>query len=389
MPTASPRPPAADAGPGVAPAGLDRRFYAFVLDRLVLWSLYAAAAAGAYAWFLRDERWLPGVAVVAGAVLILWVASAVVLGRWGLSAGKAAVGLRVVDADDGRPVGPARALLRTLLLGVATLPTFGFGAAALAWTAVADPSGRRRGWHDLRVRTVVVERHPEEEAADEPVDEPRPVVNLTAMRLVPTSPEPPPRPPALPLPPDPDAPTPVSPRQGLGWPLVGATPDGAGPGAAVPPATPPPTPPPTTLPAPPPTPPAATPATPPPTAAPPGRRARRVARWRVTFDTGEELDVEGLVLVGRRPEPRSGEPVGTLLALASSDMSLSKTHAQFQVVPDGALVVMDRGSTNGSVLVRGGLYKQLEGGRPATLKHGDRVRFGDREMTVVRLDAAQ
>ena len=112
----------------------------------------------------------------------------------------------------------------------------------------------------------------------------------------------------------------------------------------------------------------------------------RLPRWRVTFDTGEELGVEGLVLVGRRPEPRSGEPVHTLLALTSSDMSLSKTHAQFQVVPDGALVVMDRGSTNGSVLVRGGLYKKLEGGRPATLKHGDRVRFGDREMTVARQD---
>ncbi|MBJ7358244.1 MAG: FHA domain-containing protein [Nocardioides sp.] len=111
-----------------------------------------------------------------------------------------------------------------------------------------------------------------------------------------------------------------------------------------------------------------------------------MSHWRVTFDTGEELEVQGLVLVGRRPEPRPGEPVGTLLALTSSDMSLSKTHAQFQVVPDGALVVMDRGSTNGSVLVRGGLYKPLEGGRPATLKHGDRVRFGDREMTVARLD---
>ena len=95
--------------------------------------------------------------------------------------------------------------------------------------------------------------------------------------------------------------------------------------------------------------------------------------------------VEGLV-AGRPPtRAAAGEPVRTLLALASTDMSLSKTHAQFQVVPDGALVVMDRGSTNGSVLVRGGLYKRLEGGRPATLKHGDRVRFGDREMTVARV----
>jgi uncharacterized RDD family membrane protein YckC len=367
MTTAAPTaPPAADAGLDLVPAGLDRRFYAFVLDRLLLWSLYAAAAAAAYAWFLREERWLPGLAVFTGAVLLLSLASAVVLGLWGVSAGKAALGLRVLDVDDARPVGVPRALLRTLVLGVATLPTFGFGAAALAWTAVADPSGRRRGWHDLRARSRVVDVRPPEAPEVEPADEPRPVVNLTAMRLVPPSATPPARPPALPQPHDPEAPTPVSPRQGLGWPLVGATPDGQGPRPTTPP-----------------------PAPPAPAAAPPGRRVRQVARWRVTFDTGEELAVEGLVLVGRRPEPRAGEPVGTLLALSSSDMSLSKTHAQFQVVPDGALVVMDRGSTNGSVLIRGGLFKKLEGGRPATLKHGDRVRFGDREMTVTRLDAPQ
>jgi len=110
-----------------------------------------------------------------------------------------------------------------------------------------------------------------------------------------------------------------------------------------------------------------------------------VARWRVSFDTGEELEVEGLVLVGRRPEPRAGEPVGTLLALSSSDMSLSKTHAQFQVAPDGALVVMDRGSTNGSFVLRGGASRTLTPGRPSTLLPGDVVRFGDRTMTVERL----
>ena len=53
-----------------------------------------------------------------------------------------------------------------------------------------------------------------------------------------------------------------------------------------------------------------------------------------------------------------------LVTLPSDDMSLSKTHAQFQVVPDGALVVMDRGSTNGSILVREGV-EQAAGGRQA------------------------
>lgn len=94
--------------------------------------------------------------------------------------------------------------------------------------------------------------------------------------------------------------------------------------------------------------------------------------------------VEGLALVGRRPEARQGEAVAHLVPLRSADMSVSKTHAQFQVVPDGTLVVMDRGSTNGSALVRQGIAKPLSPGRPATLVEGDVVRFGDREMSVGR-----
>jgi hypothetical protein len=132
---------------------------------------------------------------------------------------------------------------------------------------------------------------------------------------------------------------------------------------------------------------------PPPPSAVPGQpiaTQRRVdatappAIWRVSFDTGESFVVEGLALVGRRPEARSGEPVRHLVPLRSTDMSLSKTHAQFQVVPDGALVVMDRGSTNGSVVIRRGVSKPLTAGRPATLLDGDTVRFGDRSMTVSR-----
>jgi hypothetical protein len=132
---------------------------------------------------------------------------------------------------------------------------------------------------------------------------------------------------------------------------------------------------------------------PPPPSAVPGqpiatqRRADRTGvrvSWRVSFDTGESFVVEGLALVGRRPEPRNDEPVQHLVPLRSSDMSLSKTHAQFQVVPDGALVVMDRGSTNGSVVVRNVVTKPLTAGRPSTLIDGDTVRFGDRSMRVSR-----
>ncbi|MDF9718051.1 FHA domain-containing protein, partial [Nocardioides sp. ChNu-99] len=113
---------------------------------------------------------------------------------------------------------------------------------------------------------------------------------------------------------------------------------------------------------------------------PPGRSAT----WRVTFDSGESFVVTGLGLVGRRPEPRGGEEVAHLVPLSSSDMSVSKTHAQFHLSADGALVVMDRGSTNGSFINRGGVARELSPGRAATLVDGDVVRFGDREMRVAR-----
>ena len=73
----------------------------------------------------------------------------------------------------------------------------------------------------------------------------------------------------------------------------------------------------------------------------------RRTTWRAVFDSGESFVVEGLGLVGRRPEGRAGEPVRHVVPLASENMSISKTHAQFHLAGDGALVVMDRGSTTG------------------------------------------
>ena len=102
------------------------------------------------------------------------------------------------------------------------------------------------------------------------------------------------------------------------------------------------------------------------------------------FDNGESFVIAGLALVGRRPEARTGEQVAHLIPLASADMSVSKTHAQFGPAVDGTIVVMDRGSTNGTVLVRQGVSRQLAPGKPAALVHGDKVVYGDREMTITR-----
>jgi hypothetical protein len=337
-----------------SPADLDRRFYAYAVDRLVAWTVDAAAAYLAWRYLVDRDRVAAGVVVVVAVVLAVYAGLALVLGRTGSSPGNAALGIRVLDAASGAPIGPGRALLRQLVLGLATLPTFGLGTATLAWTAAMDPSGRRHAWHDRLAGSEVLDVRPvPEEPA--PVEEgPRHVVNLTAMRLVPAPTTPPPPPPVpvatpTPAPPPPPAaapparapqhrapdPEPRVPRQQLGHPLV---PEPQGP----------------------------------------------TARWRVSFDSGESFVVAGLTLLGRRPEPRSGEAPAQLVALRSDDMSLSKTHAQVQVVADGVLVVMDRGSTNGTVLLRQGVARDLAAGRPTTLLDGDHVRFGDRIMSVAR-----
>jgi len=349
-------------------AGLDRRFYAFAIDRLIGWGLIAGACWAAYHFFFADDRLWAGVAVIVGATLFVGLIFAIALGASGATPGKAAMRLRAVHFGTGTPIGVGRALLRGFVVGLATLPTFGIGLATLAWTAVMDPGRRRRGWHDQVARSIVVDIRPEPEEVVESDRGPRHVVNLTAMRLVPAAQQAPPAAPRRP-----SRPTPTS---------TGATGSGPRPRRRRGPA------PPTPVPAGPPAAPAGTPGSAPEVQ----RTARRApvvtadapepSGWVLTFDTGERVGVDGMVLVGRRPEGRSGETVRHLVALPSSDMSLSKTHAQIQMARDGALVVMDRGSTNGSVLVRQGVSRPLSGGKPATLLEGDVVRFGDRSMEV-------
>ncbi len=300
--------------PTLPAADLDRRFYAFVLDRLIVWPIVAVVVWFAYHFLISRGGVGGGFLVIVGGLLLVGLGLAVVLGKVGTSPGKAALGLRVVHCETGGPIGVLPAVQRSLILGVATLPTFGLGAATLAWTAVMDPGRMRRGWHDMVTYSVVVDVRPVPEAPAVTEQPPRQIVNLTAMRLVPpTGAEP-------------------SPERTMIR------------NRAMPP----------------------------------------LAQWRVSFDSGESFVVEGPTVVGRRPEPRPGEEVRHVVPLRSEDMSLSKTHAQFQVAPDGVLVVMDRGSTNGSVLIRKGVPKDLVAGKPTTLLPGDEVAFGDRRMTVAR-----
>jgi uncharacterized RDD family membrane protein YckC len=327
----------------------DRRFYAFAIDRLVAWGIDVAVAVVA----LRYLDGLVAVLVIVATVVGVGLVFAVLVGSTGATPGKSLLGLRLVHTGTGQPLGVGPAVLRTFVLGAAAVP-FGFGLAALAWTALADVTRLRRGWHDHLVSSIVWDARPVEVLHEAEDPGPRHVVNLTALRLAPARPveEPPP---VTELP----ARAPSRPRH-AGHPDAGTSR--------------------TTVrdpdllrgePEPEPAP--AVPVEPPP------------ASWGLAFDHGERVVVDTLVLIGRRPEARHGEQAARLVALPSSDMSVSKTHAQVVVADDGALVVTDRGSTNGSTLVRQGAQRPLEPGRPTTLLEGDVVALGDRTMTVHRV----
>ena len=328
----------------VRPADLERRLHAYALDRVAGWGLplglAAALVAGeAATWLVLLAPLLLGVALV--------VLGAALLSSRGATPGMALLGLRV-ETQSGALTLPD-AVRRQAVLALAGPPTFGLGLATLAWTAAADAS-RRRGWHDELVGTVVVDARPvpEVEAAAE---RPQPIVNLTAMRLVPPEP--------ASTPPDAS----VTPATVTGEPVPTPTPEPRTPApgrrrAAAPAATRAPEP------------------------VEPRRAARPETRWRATADTGETVLVRGLTLFGRGPQPREGESVADLVALESADMSVSKTHAQLQLSDDGSLVVMDRGSTNGSVLIRQAVPRHLSPGRPVTLLDGDVLRLGDRVLEI-------
>lgn len=314
--------PADDLGDGRV-AEIDRRFYAFAVDRLIVWGIDAAVAAVVARTLLRRDHLLVGIMTIVAAILLVGLVFALVQGSTGRTPGRSLTGLRLVDTATERPIGPRRAVLRALVLGLAAVP-FGFGLAALAWTAVADRSRRRRGWHDHLVSSIVIDVRPEPvKVVATPDQRPRHVVNLTAMRLAPV-----PRlvgtiePPSIPAP----APRHAAPRA---WLPAGAA-----------------------------------------------------AAWAVSFDTGERIQVDTLLLVGRGPDPRLGEQGARLVALPSADLSVSKTHLEVVVAADGALVVTDRGSTNGSTLVRRGMPSHLTPGRQTTLLEGDLVLLGDRTMRV-------
>jgi hypothetical protein len=109
------------------------------------------------------------------------------------------LGLRLVHTGTAEPIGVRAAVVRTFVVAVATA-SFGVGLAVLAWTALTDPGGLRRGWHDHLVSSVVVDGRPAPAAEEPPGPRPAGVVNLSTLRLTPAARQPQPASPARPRP---------------------------------------------------------------------------------------------------------------------------------------------------------------------------------------------
>lgn len=102
---------------------------------------------------------------------------------------------------------------------------------------------------------------------------------------------------------------------------------------------------------------------------------------RLRLDDGGSVTVTGTTLLGRNPAPAAGEPDADLLPLHDLSRSVSKTHARLRW--DGRMLwVVDRGSTNGTVLEVRGSRTLLRAGHELVAPVGSRIVLGDRVLTV-------
>jgi uncharacterized RDD family membrane protein YckC len=132
------------------PAGISARFCAFVIDCLIRFAIFYAAAfvvgiLGGLFGGLGIAFWL-----ITWFVLEWFYPVAFELGRAGATPGKRAMGLKVV-MDNGLPVTPAASLTRNLLRYADLLP-LGYGAAIISMLVRHD--GKRLG--DIAAATLVV-----------------------------------------------------------------------------------------------------------------------------------------------------------------------------------------------------------------------------------------
>lgn len=399
--------PAYAAALGLVRAPFGRRSLAFLLDILIwaflqlpLWlgavPLLLKLATGAISPYGLVNH--PGfvLAVVMASItvalslaflIVQWVLQA----RRGLTIGKGCTGLRSINVRALEKPGAGAVLLRALIVGLAgVIPVI--GTAVILASPTFDPQERGRGLHDRAARMWLVDIR----RGLNPYDEKRMRIARKTVKAEPV-PERPERP-SLATPTRPGARPDYRPGNRISAGVLGVNrgPDGrpaatedaaasaapgvidAAPGLATPRVAPAPTPAPAREAAP-----ASEPAPAPEPAPTPEPAPAPSPRWGLRFDTGETVAVTGPLLIGRDPDPASA-PGAEPHRLLDESRSLSKTHAILTPTAHG-LQVVDRGSTNGSAVVRAGVETAAVAGVALAAAVGDTVRLGDRLAEVVAL----
>jgi uncharacterized RDD family membrane protein YckC len=402
----------ADVDEAVAPVW--RRLVALLVDQALA---VAVAVVGLLIVLpaVREDGSL-GALLVPGLLLLLLAA-----GQWlaeafgGRTVGGALLGIRTLSVRTGRPAGLWAVLVRSVVQGLGVV-VGGIGVYVVAGSGAWDEGPEQRGWHDKAAGTLVLRARPvaRPEAvgrgttpAPAPVPAathrptsgptsgpPRPTGTEPDPRAVVPEPAPPSEPASVPsVPVEPVVPVPAEP-------LVLAQP--AAPAAPVVP----------------PEPAVDAAQVAPPVEAAPARPApaperdvpdglpdstvpglgglehTHVGRWAagpeaagpgaglvLVVDTGDRIPVTGAGLIGRRPVP-GDETWAHLVTIDDPTQSVSSTHLAFWPAEAG-LDVLDRGSTNGTVLLDpAGKPWSLPPGAPARVAAGWTLVLGNRRVRV-------
>jgi uncharacterized RDD family membrane protein YckC len=116
----------------------------------------------------------------------------------------------------------------------------------------------------------------------------------------------------------------------------------------------------------------------------PGIGSPYVPEWSILLDDGRRIPIDGLVLLGRNPQPRAGEEDAQLIKIADETRTVSKSHLAVGVDAGGVYVV-DRGSTNGStVSTTNGLSTRCKAGEIVRVGEGAIISIGDHWLEIKR-----
>ena len=356
MPAPATAIPATGLPAGVATGPLIKRAVAQLIDLLVpvLIAILAGAATGTSgvgeetAAVVSFLAWLLGLAWVA---LVCWMFATRSAGP-----GMRAMKLQLVGLRNGRPIGWARFLVRSLIL--ALLSATVVGLVIMLVFLVRHP--RKQGWHDLVAESVVIKQRAL--APRQPVRSGSPARPQKVEQAVVAEPaaSPPPLPTARGVDPRPAGTGPrPAPAAAERVPLrePGPLPSPARPPVAVPEDQ--------------------------------GAAALDDGRpldegWCAVLDDGRALEVSGLVLLGRNPQPRPGEEGAELIKVADETRTVSKTHLSLSVDANGPYV-MDRDSTNGTTVTHAtGASRTCPPGDVVSVGDGVIVSFGDHWLRIER-----